>query len=276
MLPEAKNDDLLYVANYEAAVNVYDYKTLKLVGTLSVDAPGGECTDKVGNVFITAVRNASILEYAHGGTSPIASLSDPTFYPGDCFVDPASGDLCVANLDGVPNPGNLAIYRHARGTPKFYYDSNSDIAYYYSCTYDADGNAFVDDSFVSGQLKFDELAVGARTLRRIWPGRHRHGGGALDWDGKFLTDGDGGNRIYRFSVGVDQKRVYHDGLTLLKNAVGGISKTWIWRYGGQRELIGTAQNNNAVEIFSYPDGRLLRSISSGLDEPDGVAVSQAP
>lgn len=275
MLPEAKGEDLLYVANYFAAVNVYNYKNLKLVGTLSgLNAPGGECVDERGDVFITDVRGASVVEYAHGGTSPIATLSDSGYYPNDCFVDPASGDLCVANLDGGPVSGNLAVYKKARGVPKFYYDENRYIAYYYSCAYDADGNAFVDASFDSGGLVFDELTVGAKTLTRIRYARHKHGG-ALDWDGKYMTEGDGGNRVYRFSVGADRKRVYRDGFTTLKNDVGGISKTWILEYGGQREIVGSAQNNDAFQIWTYAAGRSLHIVDTGLDEPDGVAVSLA-
>jgi hypothetical protein len=275
MLPEAKSEDLLYVANYSAAVTVYDYNTLKLVGTLSVSSPGGECSDEHGNVFITNVRSASITEYTHGGTSPIATLVDTNFYSGDCFVDPTTGDLCVSNLDGGANSGSLAVYKHARGAPRFYYDHAYFISYYYSCAYDADGNAFVDASVVSGPLKFDELAVGARRLRRFRLGRQQHGGGDLNWDGRYLTNGDGGNRIYRFSVGVNRRRVYQDGVTSLKSAPGGVAKSRIVPYQGAREIVGALQNDDAVQIWTYPGGRLLRTIDSGLNSPDGVAVSLA-
>jgi hypothetical protein len=43
--------------------------------------PFGECSDSAGDVFVAAYANSSmnsstIYEYAHGGTSPVATLSD--------------------------------------------------------------------------------------------------------------------------------------------------------------------------------------------------------
>jgi hypothetical protein len=121
---------------------------------------------------------------------------------------------------------------------------------------------------------FDELPVGAKALTRIRYAGHRQGS-ALDWDGRYMTEGDGGNKVYRFSVGADRQRVYRDGFATLENAVGGVSKTWILRYRGAHEIVGSAQNNDAVQIWTYPAGRSLHVIDSGLDEPDGVTVSLA-
>lgn len=277
MLPEAKNEDLLYVANYFAAVNVYNFRTLALVGTLSVYYPGGECTDESGNVFITSVKGSSIVEYAHGGTTPIATLTDSSFYPDDCFIDTASGNLCVANLDGGVggSSGNLSIYRHAEAPPQSYVDANPYDDEYFACTYDGDGNAFVDVSGPDGHLVFDELPVGAKKLKRIWLGHNHHRSSDLDWDGRFLTNGDAANTVYRFSVGVDRKRVYYDGRTMLRAVGSGVATTRVVPYAGALEMVGTV-SGNAVQIWRYPSGWSLRYITSGLDSPDGVAVSLAP
>ena len=48
MLPEAKSEDLLYVANVYT-ITVYSYPKGKLVGTLKdFYKPYGECVDKIG------------------------------------------------------------------------------------------------------------------------------------------------------------------------------------------------------------------------------------
>ena len=106
--------------------------------------PDGECSDKVGNVFIT-IQGEKIVEYAHGGTKPIATLNDPGYYPNACSVDPTTGDLAVANVSGpTKHRGSLAVYKHARGAPKFFVDPDYEFQTYYFCGYDPMGNVFVD------------------------------------------------------------------------------------------------------------------------------------
>ncbi len=128
MLPEAKSEDLLYIAAglVDGAVYVYTYPRGRFVGTLTGFAePFGECTDSAGDVFIVAFSNTSssssstIYEYAHGGTTPIAMLSDPSAGVA-CAIDPVSGNLAVSG-DGV------AIYQHATGSPTMYYSSQYKI-----------------------------------------------------------------------------------------------------------------------------------------------------
>ena len=44
---------------------------------------------------------SQMVEYAHGGTSSIATLGDPSEYPEGCAVDPATGNLAVANFSAI-------------------------------------------------------------------------------------------------------------------------------------------------------------------------------
>jgi hypothetical protein len=139
-LPEAKSIGLLYVAGSQNGQNgsayVYTYPQGRLVGTLTGFAePFGECTDSAGNVFIVAYSNGStsastIYEYAHGGTKPIATLSDPDVAVG-CAVDPTTGNL-AASGNGV------AIFKNATGNPAYY----SSGYHFYYCGYDERGNLY--------------------------------------------------------------------------------------------------------------------------------------
>jgi len=63
MLPEAKSEDLLYVATGD---NVYilSYPHGKLVGSLGI--VGNNLSDKQGDVFIPT-GGYEVVEYAHGG-----------------------------------------------------------------------------------------------------------------------------------------------------------------------------------------------------------------
>lgn len=99
MAPDAGKKSLLYVSDYQNdAVYVFSFPAGELTGTLSGFAgPFGECTDTAGNVFIANARPPEVLEYAHGGTSPIATIKDPGQYPYACSVNPTTGNLAVTN-----------------------------------------------------------------------------------------------------------------------------------------------------------------------------------
>jgi hypothetical protein len=75
MLPEAKSSQLIYASDDEANVFVLSAAG-SLIGQLNdLPGPAGECTDKVGDIYIAARYDQEILEYAHGGTEPIAMCS---------------------------------------------------------------------------------------------------------------------------------------------------------------------------------------------------------
>src|SRR5579863_6185791 len=88
MAPDAGNQDLLYISDLSTYdVYVYSYPKGKLEGRLTgFGGPEGECVDKTGHVFIANFSASNILEYAHGGASPVATLSDPGYYPVGCSV----------------------------------------------------------------------------------------------------------------------------------------------------------------------------------------------
>jgi hypothetical protein len=75
MLPEAKNDTLLYISTY-TGVEIYSYPKLKPVGELGVAEGFGLCSDKAGNVFVTVISPglSAVYEYPHGGEQRIATF----------------------------------------------------------------------------------------------------------------------------------------------------------------------------------------------------------
>jgi hypothetical protein len=166
-----KKGALLYVSNYSAdEVLVYSYPALKLVGTLTSDlvAPDGICTDKKGNVWIGNNQGGSLVAYAHGATTPTMTLSDPYAYPGGCSVDPTTGNLAVANLltnSYSYDPGDVAIYTDAKGTPTTY--SDPAMYYVYFVGYDDSGNLYVTGVSPSATFQFAELPKGGSSLINI-------------------------------------------------------------------------------------------------------------
>ena len=148
MAAAAKSSTLLYVSDLGTFdVNVYAFPSLKPAGKLTgFDEPQGECGDAKGNVWITSTGNETIYKYAHGATQPSALLSDPLGFPIGCAVDPASGDLAVANFEDFSGGGSVLVYKRARGAPAAY--SNPKGLSSYFAAYDGKG-----DLYVSGTAK---------------------------------------------------------------------------------------------------------------------------
>jgi|SRR5580698_1329512 len=180
MLPEAKGEDLLYVSDnwIKGQVFVFSYPGGKRVGTIGgLNMPSGECVDQRGDVWVVNLSPEEIVEYAHGGTTPIATLADPVEGFG-CAIDPSSGDLAVASLD----PAQVAVYKDAAGTPTIYSDSN--VAGFFFCAYDNRGDLFVDSANARHALA--ELPKGGTEIITIaYPDNSPLGN--MQWDGQYLA-----------------------------------------------------------------------------------------
>jgi hypothetical protein len=199
MLPGAKNDDLLYVSKL-TKVLIYSYPSDKVVGLVTgFEYATGLCSDRDGNVWVTDSQTSEISEFAHGGTKPIAILSDAQ-EPTGCAVDPRSGDLAVANY-----ADNVFVYPHGRGNPGVY--TAPDLYFMQFCSYDGSGNLFVDgyrDRRGLAPVGILKLSYGDTRLQRfeVGPKRNLHSAGPLQWDGRSVVMGYAGkpnNKIYRIS-----------------------------------------------------------------------------
>ena len=263
MSPAARNIKLLYVSKYDN-VDVFSYPGGKRVGTLTgFQSPSGLCVDKAGDVFVTNFGASDIVEYAHGGTKPIATLSDPYQEPDDCSVDPTTGNLAVANIGG-----SVSIYEGAKGHPK--QRTDSEIAYMFFLSYDGHGDLFVDgenDHF--DQFELAELPAGGKRFVKITLDQTIGFPGGVEWDGKHLAVGDQDDAlIYRFTIsGSSGTKI---GTVRLEHA-DDVSQFWI--HGSH--VIGPNQGNGTVMFWDYPAGGEPTKTISRLREPSGATVSLA-
>ncbi len=290
MLPEAKSEELVYIANYSYNnVRVYSYPAGKLVGSLAgkeIYTPDGVCIDRNNNIWI--VNNApnphhhgAIVEYAHGGTHPIATLSNPGEYSETCSVDPTNGDLAVTAHDSYSNgPGSVAIYRGGQGSPETYVDPKIKTMYF--CGYDPEGNLYVD-GFGPGAKGFQlaELPLGKKTFTSITlKGGTIYFPGQIQWDGKHLAVGDqeaGFSSPYTYSAiyqttGAGGKIV---GETILKGSFY-VAGFWIQGDAVVAPNVSefASQSGGNVYIYKYPGGgKPVMNLKKGFNEPLGAAIS---
>ena len=209
---------LLYVSDEASGtVDVYAYRARPghLLGQLTgFQFPYGECADSSGNVYIADFGAADIVEYAHGGSTPIKTLADNYGYPVGCSVDPTSGNLAVANFEGIGSTcmGGVVIYKGAAGNGTFYQDK--DLSYYWPPGYDPKGNLYVQGQTANGTAGLAELASGSQGLvtLRLSGGTISYPG-SMQWDSHYMTATDqsyhGGtlSGIYRVSVSGTQASI---------------------------------------------------------------------
>jgi hypothetical protein len=299
MLPEAKTDDLLYVSDESYnAVFVFAWPKLKLVGVLTgsgFDLPQGLCTDAVGDVFVANFAGYDVLEFAHGGTTPIATLqdegSDTQYFAAGCAVNPKNGDLAVTNdggEEGGDNPawGNVAIFKNASGTPTFY-SNGSDIAYEYFPTYDDNGNLYIDGrAFSTYAYQLAELPMGSSTFNDISiSGATLYYPGGLAWDGSNLILGDQRYNdiyqagFYRVSVSGSVGTVQSGALLGVKYAQGKGPACDVAQFIYDEGIVGSdyewcEHTFSSTDVWKYPSGRRQKQ-KFGPFAPIGTALSLA-
>lgn len=272
MSPDAKKaKELLYVSD-SSTYDVYVF-TLKgkLVGTLTnQNNPAGLCTDKKGDVFVTQLYGAGhIVEYAHGGTTAIESLSDPGYEPGACSVDPTTGNLAVANIvSDYFGEGNLLIYPKATGSPTTYEPPASGSWFSVNTVgYDNKGNVFFagscNSAFCAG-----ELPSGSSGTENVTLSKSPVNCGTVEWDGKYVTIDDQSNgTVYRYTFkGTSGTEV---SATTLDNS-SEVDGSWI-----TGKVVAAPQQGSAdVLLYKYPAGGKSTKTITGVTQPFGTTISK--
>jgi hypothetical protein len=271
MAPEAKSKTLLYISDLGTDdVYVYSYPDDTLVGTLSgFSSPVRECSDSTGNVFITNTDAEQVLEYAHGGSKPIATYDDKGFLPEDCSVDPVTKALAVTNYGpGGSNTGSLAIYKAGTKIPKIIHDNS--LQAYLFCAYDGSGNLYVSALNDVYDFVLAELPKNAKKFVHIKLDQIFKTWGDVKWDGKYLAVGDGISTIYDFSIGgkhgtkvatIELKRAVNvlqfwiDGATVIApdGPNGGHHDAGFWKYPGGGPPHGTV----GIGLFKNPSAATI-------------------
>ncbi len=272
MLAGAKQGSLLYVSSlWTSAVYVLSYPKLGLVGVLAgsdFDQPVGLCSDDNGDVFVPLIGENETLEYAHGGSRPIATLSSsPATAPYTCAADPTTGNLAV-DVD-MSDSQYAAIYANASGTPSLYENSYINNPTFYG--YDNKGDLFADgyNKSMSGAV-LTELPKGGKAFTNLQLSEGMRGPGSVQWDGKHMTMYDeAAGVLYRLKITASGAQVV--GSTTLSPYGNGIYSTWIDR----DRIVGADDARAFVGVWKYPQGgTVLKTVT--VEEPFSVTISTPP
>src|SRR5579863_9879762 len=268
MVPAAKSEDLLYVGGGGYAhgyLHVYSYRSGKLVGNISgLVSPSGECVDTAGDLWVVTNFPDEAIEYAHGGTTPIATLSVPGSNAYGCAVDPTTGDLAVTNTNGV------SIFQDAQGTPTTYVD----WAVPDYCSYDNKGNLFV----VVGHDQLTELPEGSsgfNIIRVDIPGPYS----TVQWDGRGLAVGGDAFasypvKVYQVTISGSRGKAIKTVTLSTKDDRANDAQFWVQGH----TVVQPTNRGNEVGIWAYPSGgmpaRWIRNF--GPIRYDTLAVAISP
>ncbi|MGB8520023.1 MAG: hypothetical protein WCD38_07635 [Candidatus Tumulicola sp.] len=234
-------------------------------GQLTLQAEvGGVCSDVKGNVWLTTSRysdhETEVVEFAHGATTPFAAINGAGNNPRGCSVDPASGDLAVATYGGGTsnrNPGNVVVFPAAPKYPPVTYKVTRD-AHFFFCTYDANGNLYVDGISASNDFVFYELPKGASGFVAVTLNHAISGPGGVQWDGSHVAVADGSSfQIYRFKV--SNRKGTLVGTTSLENAAPLGYQFWIQG----ATVVAQPDNRNQFAYWNYPAGGLPTKTFAG-------------
>jgi hypothetical protein len=286
MLPEASHDNLLYVSDAGTnGVYVFSYPKARYVGSLGgfLAEPHGVCADQAGNVFVTEFGqfyNSSVQEYAHGGTSPIATL-DASGEPEGCSVDPTTGNLAVA-IYSYGYPTGVAVYPEAQGTPTLYTDPN--FFEMTGCSYDNAGNLFVAGQNSAKGFALAELPAGSNSLTDIRVRATINGGvnARLQSDGKQLAigslDGSDSHKYSIFRVRLSGNRAKIIDVLRVSDAYGYFNVDTAFIIQNNRITLTAAfQPEGRALIYRFPGGAHVHATGKfGSKYLDGVTVSLAP
>jgi hypothetical protein len=292
MAPDAKAiRKLLYISDHHTDdVYVYNFASGKLVGKLTgFSDPYGECVDAKGDVWIANFSGSSVVEYAHGGTTPIATLATNGYAIG-CSVAP-EGDLSVADLTTPSGAGNIELWQHASGTPISY--SNSEYCYYVWPPGDDNyGNMFVE---TNASNYVCELYYGGS--QGLMPGNSSFSqseisfpGGSM-WDGEYVTFTDqqydqtnttaiyqtieepcGGLMVIGTTVLTDT--CHNNYVGVVQPFIVGEKNTPNNTTQGTLVVGGNTWCKHRVDVWNYPaGGNPVLSLKSAPLEPYGGSVS---
>jgi hypothetical protein len=245
--------DLVYVATSNAIV-VLTYPQLEIVQSLpSPYAYSGICSDpNNGNVYVAA--GSEVIVYAHGGTSPIATLTPPSGYHSlvSCAVDPTTDNLIVTSQ--LPGYTKAALLLYPGGQGNATIIATKQLDWYWYPTYDDKGNLFATCWTKHGHFHLDELPAGKTRFVsiKVVLGFSVY---KVQWDGAYIAFqefyGNGVSKVFQLQISGDVGNIVGSETYA---RIGMSSNFWIHNGVLFNALGKIKKNRGGIGVWSYPSG----------------------
>ncbi|MBV9648458.1 MAG: hypothetical protein JO043_13405 [Candidatus Eremiobacteraeota bacterium] len=257
--PAASGKALLYVANYQSPGNVEIYDAIgrnqSPIGqiTAGLDGPEGMAVDLHRRLYVTNTNNNTVTVYKPGQTTPFKTYSQGMDGPAGAVVG-NDGTLYVADLYS----NNVVAFAHGSKVPTTIYTG---LNFPIGVTLDASNNLYVTNSgsqdiieFLSGSTQGMNLGITLQIPSGI----------AIDMNGDLVIANQSPAGIY----------VYPPGKTNPSEVFGQEGDPNPIAFLKNEKLLFVGEPlTPAVNVYAYPSGKKVNTITNGVVFPAGVAVS---
>ncbi len=262
--PRAKKNckSRLYVSSYKLDyVAIYCTKGTNQapIGKITdgIDGPEGAAVDAKGNLYVTNTSNNTVTEYAPGGTKPSFTYSADLNYPAGVAVD-GQQNVYVTNL----TPGSLVVFAQGSNTPS---EDLTGLMYPIDVALDASGDAYVTVYTAGyGNGNVIRYKAGSTKAKNLGIVTDAPGGITLDKSGDIVTADQRLPGVLVFPPGKTSPSE-----TFATNALDpdpvALDRSELQAYVG--DAVG-----NAVYVYDYSSGKLVDTITDGVDGPNGLAL----
>jgi hypothetical protein len=169
MKGKGKKTAYLYVSDGDTGtVYVYDWATQKEVGSQTgFEYPYGQCSDKMGDAFVTDFDAGTVTEFKYGQTTGTAVVTGLSAYPIGCAVNPKTGDLAVTQFyGGYYGSGSVIVYKGGPGGKSTSYNF---FDFTWPAGYDGKGNLYAEgeDGTCTSSVCIAELPANGSSFANV-------------------------------------------------------------------------------------------------------------
>jgi hypothetical protein len=228
--------------------------------TAGIRGPEGAATDAKGNLYVTNTPSNTVTEYAAGSTSVSFTYSQGLSSPAGVAVDDKQ-NVYVTNIGA----GSVAIFPQGANSQR---STLTGIPFPIDVAVDAKSDTYVTSytsSFSNGIVL--EYPAGKLPGTDLGIVTEEPGGIILDKSGDIVTADQRLPGVLVFPPGKTAPSK-----TFAQTMYNPISLRF--NHSESRIFVGDSVDN-AVDVFSYPSGKLVDTITDGVDGPEGLALYPA-
>lgn len=257
-------------------VNIYDESGTLQATLTGFEEPQGMTSDRMGNIYIADTEDGQIQIWAPPYSGPPTLLADPGQFPAGVDQRNNGAFIAVSNIISQQDTaGSISLYRNNTLVATV---SDPNLEECFFLGFDHTGNLYFTGFNASFEVTVGEIAhaaTGGRTIQYLTTSN------AISFPGAVQVNNDGTidigdqsspSQIYRYNPPSGGSLGSPISTTLLGSSVDAV--TFALKVHNKNLYTGDAGAASSQE-YSFPGGTLENTISGGLVEPIGVALTPA-
>ena len=257
-------------------VNIYNESGTLEATLTGFFEPQGMTSDRAGNIYIADTEDEQIQVWAPPYSGPPTLIADPGQFPAGVDQRNNGAFLAVSNIiSDSDGPGSISLYRNGSLVATV---SDPNLEECFFLGFDATGNLYFTGFNADFEVTVGEIAhaaTGGRTIQYLTTSNSISfpGGVQVNNDGTIdIGDQSSPSQIYRYNPPSGGSLGSPISTTSLGSSVDAV--TFALKVHNHNLYTADAGGADSQE-YSFPGGTLENTISGGLSEPIGVALTPA-